>query len=798
MIPILYSATETNFQNFGIGTLSDCTSCTVKEERNGVYECEFSYPITGQFYSEISPDRIVKVKANEVSDLQLFRVYRSTKPINGIVKFYCQHISYDLNMNIVEPFSETNINTVTALNDVLNHCFYSHRFTATSDQDTVSSLNITTPTSARSCLGGIRGSILDNFGGEYEFDNFIIRLYAHRGQDTGVTIRYGKNLTDVNADTSIERTYTSVYPYAVDSEENYHELIQKVIALQDASNYGEPRTLALNLSDKFEDGETITNEKLSRYAQAYITANDISKIKQSIDISFEQLWQTEEYKDIALLERVKLCDTVTVIYEALGVSVKAKVIAYEYDALKEKYTKMTLGDAKSNFADSLIKANSDIKEMSEEIKSAKSTLERDIKEATDLITGQTGGYIIFRNFTKIFDDQGQVVETKTLPEGQPAEMLIMDNPDVAQAVHVWRYNLSGWGYSSTGVNGPFRLAATSNGKIVADFISTGNLNASLLTTGTINADLIRAGTIKSVNNVTSIDMATGEIKISQTGGANPRQLYISNAGMLLSNTSDGSIVGGLWAYPPKVQMPSGIFDSLTIGDIMAANAQMSPNQLLISTSGSDKAKLAPNQLILTDANGTSAQMSVISNFLYSDTALRSKGFSVADSSNSQKGAFFLTGTGKSKLDSDIITAAETISAGGNLTVGGTVTVTGDISTSGNDKAKLAPNQLVLTDTNGTSAQVSVVSNCLYANRAYQSKGFSVADASNSEKGAFFLTGTGKSKLDADIITATGTVSADYVTADTVNMHTLRINSTSYVPTAITINGTSYTIPVRAI
>ena len=738
MIPILYSATETNFQNFGIGTLSDCTSCTVKEERNGVYECEFSYPITGQFYSEISPDRIVKVKANEVSDLQLFRVYRSTKPINGIVKFYCQHISYDLNMNIVEPFSETNINTVTALNDVLNHCFYSHRFTATSDKDTVSSLNITTPTSARSCLGGIRGSILDNFGGEYEFDNFIIRLYAHRGQDTGVTIRYGKNLTDVNADTSIERTYTSVYPYAVDSEENYHELIQKVIALQDASNYGEPRTLALNLSDKFEDGETITDEKLSRYAQAYITANDISKIKQSIDISFEQLWQTEEYKDIALLERVKLCDTVTVIYEALGVSVKAKVIAYEYDTLKEKYTKMTLGDAKSNFADSLIKANSDIKEMSEEIKSAKSTLERDIKEATDLITGQTGGYIIFRNFTKIFDDQGQVVETKTLPEGQPAEMLIMDNPDVAQAVHVWRYNLSGWGYSSTGVNGPFRLAATSNGKIVADFISTGNLNASLLTTGTINADLIRAGTIKSVNNVTSIDMATGEIKIAQTGGANPRQLYISNAGMLLSNTSDGSIVGGLWAYPPKVQMPYGFFDEyVTAGNyITVGNYITAGNYITVGDASSGNAVIYPDHIY-----------------------------------------FYATGGSvRTKLEN------------GQLL----------LNTSGNDKAKLAPNQLILTDTNGTSAQMSVISNFLYSDTALQSKGFSVADASNSEKGAFYLTNMGRSKLDVDVITATDTISADYVMGDTVNTHTLQINNISYVPTAITIDGTSYTIPVRVI
>ena len=121
-----------------------------------------------------------------------------------------------------------------------------------------------------------------------------------------------------------------------------------------------------------------------------------------------------------------------------------------------------------------------------------------------------------------------------------------------------------------------------------------------------------------------------------------------------------------------------------------------------------------------------------------------------------------------------------------------------LNTSGNDKAKLAPNQLILTDTNGTSAQVSVVSNHLYANRAYQSKGFSVADASNSEKGAFYLTNMGRSKLDVDVITATDTISADYVMGDTVNMNTLQINNISYVPTAITINGTSYTIPVRAI
>ena len=155
MIPTLYKSTETNFTRNGIGFLSDCLKCRVTEQLNGIYECEFQYPITGEFYSEITPDRIMKVKPNEVSNLQLFRVYRNTKPINNVVKFYCQHISYDLNMNVVEPFIQSRTNATTALNAILNHCHYSHRFTAVSNSNTQSKLEIKKPVSARKCLGGM-------------------------------------------------------------------------------------------------------------------------------------------------------------------------------------------------------------------------------------------------------------------------------------------------------------------------------------------------------------------------------------------------------------------------------------------------------------------------------------------------------------------------------------------------------------------------------------------------------------------------------------------------------------------
>lgn len=500
MIPILYNSNETNFNNYGIGALTDCLSCVVTEERNGIYECEFSYPITGIHYSEISPDRIIKAKASEYADNQLFRIYRSSKPINGIVKFYCQHISYDLNTNIVNPFKAEGVNTVTAITRVLENCCYPHNFVAASDKATISTIDIKVPTPARACLGGIDGSILDNFGGEYEFDNFTVKLYDNRGVDSGVTILYGKNLESITADTSLQSTYTAVYPYAIDNDNNTTTLTEKVIETSSINNYGEPKVLALDLSDKFTE-EEITEQKIRDYANAYIARNHIEDVYQNIEISFVQLWQTEEYKNIAPLERVGLCDTVTVKYPALGVSVKAKVIKTVYDTIAEKYNKIELGKARSQFGDSLIQGE---KELKQSIIHNKSAMQKAIETATALITGQSGGYIIFRNFTDIFDAQGHKIETKTLPDGQPAEMLIMDKPDVAQATHVWRYNLSGWGYSSTGINGPYRLAATSNGAIVADFI----------TTGTLNAGLIKAGIIEDENQKNYWNMYTGEFKFS--------------------------------------------------------------------------------------------------------------------------------------------------------------------------------------------------------------------------------------------------------------------------------------------
>lgn len=643
MIPVLYVANETNFNHNGVGVLSDCVSCVVTEERNGVYECEFSYPITGAFYSEISPDRIVKVKASEYADGQLFRIYRSSKPINGIVKFYCQHISYDLNTNIVNPFKAESVNAVTALTRVLENCYYQHSFTATSTNGTTSTIDIKVPTPARSCLGGMKGSILDNFGGEYEFDNFTIKLHGSRGQDNGVTILYGKNLTAIKADTNLQNTYTAVYPYATDTDGNTTVLTEKVIETDTFNSFGEPKVLALDLSDKFTEQE-ITEAKIRQYANSYITQNKIQDIYQNIEISFVQLWQTEEYKNISLLERVGLCDIVTVKYPALGVSVKAKVVKTVYDALKEKYQKIELGKVRSNFGESLKKLGEQVKEASELNKSA---MQRAIENATKLITGQDGGYVVMN----------------ATADGHPYEILIMNTDNIQTATKLWRWNLGGLGYSSTGYNGQYGTAITMDGAIVADYITTGTLNAGLIkagiiedeahknywnmisgefklsdgtttaisyensslsinasciTTGNLNAGRITAGILQDANSTNYWNLDTGEFRLStstKVGTASSNQAlssYVSNAasGALTQTavfnalTNNGALQGiymyngDLYINGSYIQTGTLSADLIKSGSITSTNGRtsisMSTGNLTINQA------LSGQQLILDD------------------------------------------------------------------------------------------------------------------------------------------------------------------------------------------------------
>ena len=479
MNPILFEPTAKSFNNNGIGILSDAAFCEVTEERNGIYELVLNYPMSGLHFSEIKYRSIILAKPNVTAKAQPFRVYRITKPINGIVTVYAQHISYDLSGTAVLPFKAGS--AAAALQALKNNSVGENSFEFWTDKSTVAEMAVKTPASVRAMLGGVEGSVLDTYGGEYEWDGYTVKLYNKRGQNRGVSIRYGKNLIDLTQEENCAGVYTAVMPFWADNEGNTTILDKKTVPVEGTFDF--ERVFVLDLSSEFENQPT--QEELKLYTEKYIETNRIGIPQVSINLSFVQLEQTEEYKNNALLERVNLCDEVNVVFEKLGVSATAKVIKTVYNVLLNRYESVELGDAKSNFADTIVKQEQAIKEAP---KKAVSLSAQAVEKATQLITGNRGGYVVIHSST------GQ---------SQPDEILIMDKPTIEEAVKVWRWNNSGLGYSENGYPGPYISAWTIDGAFNADFI----------TAGTISANLIKTGLLQSLNKMSSFDMDSGKLKI---------------------------------------------------------------------------------------------------------------------------------------------------------------------------------------------------------------------------------------------------------------------------------------------
>ena len=491
MIPILFKADVTDFSTFGIGALTETLTCEVTEERNGTFECKLQYPSSGRLYNEIRKDRIIKAKPNDTKAAQAFRIYKISLPINGTITVYAQHISYDLSGVGIMPFERKAITPQMAMEYVLANATTPHNFTFQTDYSAAKDFSVKKPKSIRACLGGEEGSVLSLWGGEYEWDNFEIKHHQGRGEHTDVVIEYGKNLTKFSHESEDSEVYTEVLPFAFmkneEDEETLITLPETTVPIEN-SQLLHKKTLILDLTDSFEDGTLITEEMLRNKTLSYIESHSLDAPVPNITISFEPLWQQPEYA--AVMERLSLCDTVTIKHSVLGVTAKAKVIKTVYNTLAEKYTSVSLGSAKANLMNTIKQSTEELEKVIDKANASANRvpmlINSAIRKATDLLTGQTGGYVVLHTHTET---------------GQPYELLILDAPKIEDAVNVWRWNVNGLGFSSKGYNGPYETAITADGRIVADFISS----------GTLVANIIKAGTISSVDNSSFWNLDTGEV-----------------------------------------------------------------------------------------------------------------------------------------------------------------------------------------------------------------------------------------------------------------------------------------------
>ena len=474
MNPILFESTAQTFNTHGIGTIEPVDGVVIGE-RNGQFEVQVDVMVGSRHFDDIRECRILYTETPTGN--QPFRIYALDEPLNGRVTVRARHLSYDLSYNSVMPFTASGVGT--ALTGLKNNAVEDCPFTFWTDKTTTGTFTVDVPCSIRSRLGGAQGSILDRYGGEYEWDHWTVKLWNRRGTDRGVTLRYGKNITDLQQEKNLENVVTGIVPFWK-GEDTIVTLPEKAVYSEYVNNYPYRRTVPVDFSGEWENAPT--QAQLRAKAEAYIIANDIGKPKVSIKVSFVPLWQTEEYKDIAPLERVYLCDTVGVHYDRYNIDARAKVVKYEWDILKRRYRSIELGEARSNMASTVVNLTSEIQD---NIQSTKSELEKAIDFATDMITGANGGNIVLR----------------CNADGEPYELLIMDTKDITTARDVWRFNQAGLGHSSTGYNGPYTLG----------MLQDGSINATMITVGILSTALLQTGVIRSANDNMTIDLDTGDI-----------------------------------------------------------------------------------------------------------------------------------------------------------------------------------------------------------------------------------------------------------------------------------------------
>ena len=475
MIPVLYNEEEMEFITQGIGALSDAISCKVVEELNGSYELTMQYPVTGLHFSDIILNRLILADHAPNRQSEPFQIYKISKPINGIVTIYAEHISYRLSYVPVSPFTANNC--VEALNGLKEHADEPCQFTLYTDKSTIAEYKQIIPHSFRELLGGVDGSILDTYRGEYEFNRFNIRFTQHRGvYKKSASIRYGKNLTDLKQEESIENTVTGIYPYwqgtktitstssdgetVSKTEDVVVTLPEKIIYSENKDKYSYHRTIPKDFAYRFQDKPTEAQLR----AAAKLYAKEIGVPEVNLTVSFLSLASMEDNKHFSD-ETVYLGDTVPIEFIKLGIMTDAEIIKATYDTLMDRYDTLELGTTSSSLSKTIVA-------MQKKYESAvqKSQLDQVINEQQLKISGGLGGSVV-----------------TTYSNNEPSETVYGDTNDVKTMLNCMRVNKSGIAFSNNGYSGPYNSAWTIDGKFNADFIQAGHINGNLITGNTIKA-----------------------------------------------------------------------------------------------------------------------------------------------------------------------------------------------------------------------------------------------------------------------------------------------------------------------
>ena len=485
----IYESKETNFTHNGLGVLSP-SSAIIYEVLNGEYSLTLTHPIDRHNkWSLLEEDRIIKANG------QLFRIYKVKKSVeNKEIEVYALHIFYDLSKNFIEDTNIVSKSGVQALRQILNSLSFDTNFTCDSDITKVESARLVRKNVTQSLIGDDDNSFVNRWGGEIKRDNFHFDFNVQIGESKGTKISYGKNLIGLTATIDMSSVATRIVPIAFDGI----TLPEKYIDSEYISNYSNPIIRVVEFDDvKYAespnnssgDGYKTLSEvyaELRRRANLMFSDEHVDIPTSNFEVDFVELSKTEQYKKYKDLETINLGDVVKVEHKQLNIDFTVRVISYKYNCLYDRYDSIELGQKNDTIFTSIneIKKNESITlgTITDLVNVSKSEA---ISKATELIQNGLGGYVIKTN----------------------DELIIADNPDLNLAVNVWRWNVNGLGFSSTGYNGTYGLALTNDGQIVADAITAGELNGEIIKANTLKTNALE------VEAVRKIEMAQSEEQV---------------------------------------------------------------------------------------------------------------------------------------------------------------------------------------------------------------------------------------------------------------------------------------------
>ena len=372
MKPILYGVNASNVRGNGFGILSDCISCTVTEELNGAYTAEIVYPADGIHFDEIRPSRLVLIQVSYSSDpyesrMQFFRVFNQSRPMENdgkmVCSFFLRHISYDLDGIAVK--NATFPGTAQQVMRMANETSYipNDMFEFYSDISGQKDVITSTPMDYRKFLVGSEGSVVDVFGGELYFNNYVVELKTSRaGSAPHIQVDYGRNIAALNQEQTVESIYTHVLPFAV-KVENYntylvYRTLNPLVEIQQEYDIGHTRILPLDLTEEFKDGETITSAAVGSKAAEYIAKHNISKIIESVTCDIIDL---NRYKELNVIEnKIVRGGMADVSFEKYGIRQQMKIVRTVFDSLAEEFTEITMETKEKAFIGSFVNIANDV------------------------------------------------------------------------------------------------------------------------------------------------------------------------------------------------------------------------------------------------------------------------------------------------------------------------------------------------------------------------------------------------------------------------------------------------------